>query len=140
MPRLIRVDDFLVEIDDDLTVEIPAELNDELDDELDDGQLTELAALPSSHSKMGGSSIADKAIAGVNQVTERVSGTIASVCRYVHGAMESANRPDELEIKFALKLAGEAGIPYLTKGSGEAVLEIKATWKNPPGPVEGDGS
>ena len=55
--------------------------------------------------------------------------TVASVCGYVLGAFEKANRPDELKVKFGLKLAGKAGIPFVTEGSGEAALEIEATWK-----------
>ncbi len=54
--------------------------------------------------------------------------TIVSVCRYVKGAFEEANHPDELKVKFGIKLGGELGIPYVTKGTGEATIEVEATW------------
>jgi hypothetical protein len=56
-------------------------------------------------------------------------GTIASVCSYVRGAFQEANRPDELKLTFGIKLGGEIGIPYVTKGPADATIEIEATWR-----------
>jgi hypothetical protein len=62
---------------------------------------------------------------------ERINGTILGVCRSVHenayNALHAA-KPKEFEIEFGITLAGEAGIPCVTKGSAEAALKIVARW------------
>ena len=114
---MIQVGDFLVEIEE---TEVAVE------DLLEDDALI----VPKGKTTPMGGEIAEKVTSRLANATEGVSSTIASVCRYVQGAFEAANRPDEVKVKFGLKIAGEAGIPYLTKGSGQAVLEIEATWRN----------
>lgn len=68
----------------------------------------------------------------LTNAAEAIDSTIAAVCGKVAGAFAAANRPDELTVKFGIKLAGKVGIPYITEGSSEAALNIEATWKNPP--------
>ena len=38
------------------------------------------------------------------------------------------SKPDEFEIEFGVKLAGEAGIPLVSKGSAECNFKVKAKW------------
>lgn len=71
---------------------------------------------------------------GLSDVAEKVTSagdTIAAVCEYVRGAFDKANHPDDLKLKFGIKLGGSVGIPYVAKAAGEATIEIEATWKNP---------
>ncbi|WP_428266420.1 CU044_2847 family protein [Haliangium sp.] len=120
MPRIIQIEDFYIEVADEPAVVLATD------------EAGAQAPIARGRTKMGGvADTAQSAAEGVAATGERVRGTIVSVCRYVRNAMAAANRPDELKVKFGLEIAGEAGIPYLTKGSGKAVLEIEATWKNP---------
>lgn len=125
MPRVVQVAGFLVEVTDESVHQVGAPPL---------SQTTGSGIQPSTSgsTKMGGArETAANAADTVANVGVAVSNTIASVCNYVQEAMSKFNRPAEMKLKFGLKIAGEAGIPYLTKGSGEAVLEIEATWKNP---------
>ena len=61
-----------------------------------------------------------------------VGDTIADVCKSVQiQVMETlkATRPTELTLEFGVKLAGEAGVPLVTKGSVEGTFQVTATWK-----------
>ena len=61
-----------------------------------------------------------------------VGETIADVCKSMHTEVARALdkvRPDELTLEFGVKLAGEAGIPLLTKSSVEGTFQVTATWK-----------
>jgi Trypsin-co-occurring domain 1 len=39
------------------------------------------------------------------------------------------DRPDKFAVDFGVKLAGEAGVPMLTKASGEANFKVLIEWK-----------
>lgn len=58
---------------------------------------------------------------------------IGEVCTTLHtkalGAIKGA-KPDEFEIEFGVTLAGEIGIPMVSKGSAECNFMVKAKWKN----------
>jgi hypothetical protein len=69
----------------------------------------------------------DKLKKGATQATD----TIANICKYVRHELEKIESPQEFKVKFGIKFGGEAGVPYLTKGTGEASLEIEAVWKQP---------
>ena len=43
----------------------------------------------------------------------------------------AAAEVDEITLKFGLKLGGEAGIPYITKGTAESNIEISIKCKFP---------
>jgi Trypsin-co-occurring domain 1 len=43
-------------------------------------------------------------------------------------AMSKA-KPDEVTVEFGLTLGGEAGIPFVAKGTVEASFKVSATWK-----------
>jgi len=47
-------------------------------------------------------------------------------------AMEKLVQPDEASIEFGVKIAGEAGIPILTKLSSEGSIKVTVVWKKAP--------
>jgi hypothetical protein len=71
-------------------------------------------------------------VAGPRVVIERLTSigdAIGRVCSTLNTqALKSLGdaKPSELEIQFALKLAGEAGVPMVAKGSAEGALQITA--------------
>jgi hypothetical protein len=38
-------------------------------------------------------------------------------------------KPSELGLEFGISLGGELGVPFVTKGTGEATFTVTATWK-----------
>jgi hypothetical protein len=73
-------------------------------------------------------------VAGPREIIERLTSigdAIGRVCSTLNTqALKSLGdaKPSELEIQFALKLAGEAGVPMVAKGSAEGALQITAKW------------
>ncbi|HEX6901819.1 MAG TPA: CU044_2847 family protein [Thermoanaerobaculia bacterium] len=65
------------------------------------------------------------------QDLQEVALTIADVCRTIQeravAAMEKV-KPSELTLEFGIKLAGETGIPLVTKGSVEGTFQVTAKW------------
>lgn len=64
---------------------------------------------------------------------------IAETCGQIIGSVRghlAQLAPDDLELTFGVKVAGEAGIPLITKASGEATIEVKATWRKSPATTE----
>jgi Trypsin-co-occurring domain 1 len=65
------------------------------------------------------------------QDLQEVALTIADVCRTIQertvAALEKA-KPSELTLEFGVKLAGETGIPLVTKGSVEGTFQVTAKW------------
>lgn len=62
---------------------------------------------------------------------EAAGEAVVAACQAVIGKVRTDladAAPDELELEFGVVLAGEAGIPVLTKASAEATLKVKATW------------
>jgi hypothetical protein len=37
-------------------------------------------------------------------------------------------KPSELSLEFGVSLGGELGVPFVTKGTGEATFTVTATW------------
>lgn len=61
----------------------------------------------------------------------RVGEYIMSVCEEVYVKYKSAAegiRPDHLEIEFGIKIGGETGIPFVSKGAAEAAIKVTAKW------------
>lgn len=54
---------------------------------------------------------------------------IVSCCNDLYEAIENIPKPEKVAIEFGIKLAGEAGIPMLTKASGEANFKVSVEWK-----------
>lgn len=77
-------------------------------------------------------------VAGAGKVKETikqlkdVGEAIADVCRTVHDQIETAlvkSKPAELSLEFSITLAGETGIPLVTKGTAEGTFKVNAKWK-----------
>jgi hypothetical protein len=62
---------------------------------------------------------------------EDVGSKIGTVCTTLYGkALDAIGevKPDEFEIEFGMTLAGEVGIPMVSKGSAECEFKVKAKW------------
>lgn len=60
-----------------------------------------------------------------------IGASAAEVCNEVYGNALNALKvasPKELQLEFGLTLGGEAGIPFVSKGTAEATFTITATW------------
>lgn len=47
----------------------------------------------------------------------------------MNGALKGPVRPEQVSLEFGISLGGEAGIPFVAKGKGEATFKVSATWK-----------
>ena len=76
--------------------------------------------------KVGGGKVA-KTIAELKDV----GNAIADVCNTLQGQIQDAlqkSKPSELTLEFSITLAGEAGIPFVTKGTAEGTFQVTAKW------------
>ena len=75
-----------------------------------------------------------QAVGGEQKLIDRLADagdTIADVCRTLQQQVTSALgelKPDELTLTFGITLAGELGIPLVSKGSAEGTFEVEAKW------------
>jgi uncharacterized protein YaaQ len=77
--------------------------------------------------------VTKKIVGATGEMVEAVRGAVKDVCQMALGAFESANRPDELSVKFGVKVGGKTGggwVVLVTEAHGEATIEIEAKWKN----------
>jgi Trypsin-co-occurring domain 1 len=58
-----------------------------------------------------------------------VKDVIIACCNNLHSAVANIPAPQRFAIEFGVKLAGEKGIPFLTKASGEATFKVTVEWK-----------
>ena len=76
--------------------------------------------------------VSDDPALTVARATRTVEQCLTPIKAFLEAAVdrmqELTRSPDELEVEFALGLAGEAGF-FFTKGSAEASIKVKATWK-----------
>ena len=59
-----------------------------------------------------------------------VKDVIVACCNNLHSAVKSIPTPQRFAIEFGIKLAGETGVPLLTKASGEANFKVTVEWKD----------
>jgi hypothetical protein len=62
---------------------------------------------------------------------DQVGSTIFAVCSSVHEKAYTTLgniRPTSFELEFGVTLAGEVGVPMVTKGSAQCMLKVKAKW------------
>jgi hypothetical protein len=81
--------------------------------------------LTSSATRKVAVQISDEMLSGVRD-------SLRSVFRIVSEAMSAENQPDEVAVKFGLKLAAKAGTSALvivSEAEGEATFALEATWK-----------
>ena len=78
----------------------------------------------------------EDAIAKLQDIHE----TIRFYTKYAIGAFKNLGdaQVEEVNLKFGLKISGEAGIPILTKASAESNFEIEVKCKFPPKPIAAD--
>jgi len=66
----------------------------------------------------------------VERKFSEVKNLIITCCNSVFEAMDNiANKPDKFAVEFGIKLAGEVGVPILTKAPGEANFKVSIEWK-----------
>ena len=88
----------------------------------------------------GGSATGRKnLVEATDQVLALVKDAVADVCRVAVGAFQEANRPDEIVVKFGVKLGARAGaaVVFVTEATGEATLSFEAKWTNAKPPAAG---
>jgi hypothetical protein len=63
----------------------------------------------------------------------------AQACKSLYGDIDKQfdrlTRPSELAVEFGITLGGEAGIPFVAKGTAEASFKVTATWKQESAPA-----
>ena len=76
-------------------------------------------------------------VAGAGKVKETikqlkdVGESIADVCGTIQDQIQAAlhkSKPSELTLQFSITLAGETGIPLVTKGTAEGTFQVTAKW------------
>jgi hypothetical protein len=85
--------------------------------------------LTSSASRKVAVQVSDEMLSGVRD-------SLRNVWSIVSEAMTAANQPDEVVVKFGLKLAAKAGASafvIVSEAEGEATFALEATWKRRPG-------
>lgn len=78
----------------------------------------------------GGLASGDKAARMIKEL-EEVGDSIADICQRVEARVRTklkTAKPKELTLEFGVTLAGEAGIPMVTKGSVEGTFQVTAMW------------
>lgn len=65
---------------------------------------------------------------------QAMQGTIRAYTRYTLNAFKqmSGANVDKVTLEFGIKVAGEAGVPYVTKGTAESNLKITVECSFPP--------
>ncbi len=72
---------------------------------------------------------------GLTETIERVTDLgsfIRNACTQLYSSVKEAAdaiKPAEIEMTFGVKLGGEAGIPFVAKGTAEANVAVTLTWK-----------
>lgn len=77
-----------------------------------------------------GDLLADKAREYVGDFG-RVGEYIMNVCGEVYEKYQgvaASIRPERIEIEFGIKISGETGIPFVSKGAAEATIKVTAKW------------
>lgn len=57
-----------------------------------------------------------------------VKDVIVACCNNLYSAVASIPTPQKFAVEFGIKLAGETGVPLLTKASGEANFKVTVEW------------
>jgi len=64
---------------------------------------------------------------------DQIAETIANVCSSLHTRAYSTlgkKRPNAFELEFGVSLAGEAGVPLVTRGAAECTIKVIARWES----------
>ena len=60
---------------------------------------------------------------------DNVTHMVVACCKSLYEAIAQIPKPEKIAMEFGVKFVGEAGIPMLTKASGEASMKISVEWK-----------
>lgn len=60
---------------------------------------------------------------------EAAAATCAVLYSRIDQSLKTSLRPAEISLEFGISLGGEAGIPFVAKGTVEASFKVTATWK-----------
>lgn len=60
-----------------------------------------------------------------------VQDLIVTCCASLYEGLRRLPQAEKVAIEFGVKLGGEAGLPMLTKASGEANFKVSVEWKSP---------
>jgi hypothetical protein len=95
--------------------------------------LIEVATVPplAAGFKSGGVAGVDEKVAKTIKQLKDVGDAIADVCNTLQEQIQKAlqkSKPSELTLEFSITLAGEAGIPFVTKGAAEGTFQVTAKW------------
>jgi Trypsin-co-occurring domain 1 len=74
------------------------------------------------------------AVADTGQLARQfadVQGLIVTCCNSLYDALAQLPHPEKVAVEFGVKLGGEAGVPMLTKATGEANFKVSVEWKPP---------
>jgi len=66
-----------------------------------------------------------------------VEEVIVTCCDRLFAALRRIPDPERIGVEFGVKLAGEAGVPMLTKASAEANFKVTVDWRPPPDVTHG---
>lgn len=71
-------------------------------------------------------------VASINDLTRNladVNDVIVTCCNNLYSVVGRIQAPERFAVEFGVKLVGEAGVPMLTKASGEASFKVTVEWK-----------
>ncbi len=97
----------------------------------------ESVELPVGFGRVGGSQLEGvpegmDAVASVGQLERQfseVQNLIVTCCNSLYESLARLPHPERVAVEFGVKLGGEAGVPMLTKASGEANFKVSIEWK-----------
>jgi hypothetical protein len=102
---------FLVETDE--SVELPAEMS-------------IIVSAPASGMPEGMQPVV--AVEKIEREFGEINDLIVACSNSLFDAIAKIPKPEKLTVEFGIKLAGEAGLPMLTKASGEANFQVSIEW------------
>ena len=94
-------------------------------------QVAELPITKSFAKRGGGIAGADDVVARTFDQIKKVGQAIAEVCDEIQAEIEAKlkkAKPTELTLEFSITLAGEAGVPFVTKGTAEGTFQVNVKW------------
>jgi len=64
---------------------------------------------------------------------DEVASLIRNSCsKMATGLLGMASSPAEIQMEFGVDVGGEAGVPFVTKGTINANFKVSVTWRNTP--------
>ncbi len=105
---------------------IQANKNSQLYIEVTDGPHMIEAAVPTGGRTKGGGP--QDLVNKIRLLGDTIGQTCAELVESAQAKL-GKTKPSELSLEFGISLGGELGVPFVTKGTGEATFTVTATWK-----------